>query len=219
MTMVLGLVRRLSSNIRRLRRDRSGLALLEFAIVFPVLLTLSLTGAEITNFITTKMQVSQLALMLADNAARMGVGSPLAAKVISEADINDIFVGSNIQSGSLDLRANGRVILSDLEQDPINAGKFQIKWQRCYGTKTAHGSTYGTAPSNNLTGMGPVGRQVSAQDGNATMFVEVYYVYKPLVSASLVPSTTLTEIASMAVRERRDLSTIAIVPGVTASTC
>lgn len=219
MMTVPKLIRQLVCSVRCLHRDRSGLALLEFAIVFPVLLTLCLTGAEITNFITTKMQVSQLALMLADNAARMGVGSPLAAKVISEADINDIFVGSNLQSGSLDLRANGRVILSDLEQDPANPGKFQIKWQRCYGTKSAHNSTYGTAPSGNLTGIGPAGRQVTAQDGNATMFVEVYYVYQPLVSASLVPSTTLTEIASMAVRERRDLSTIATIPGMAASTC
>lgn len=219
MTMVRGLLGQWTRTARRLSHDRSGLALLEFAIVFPVLLTLSLTGAEITNYITTKMQVSQLALMLADNAARMGIGSPLAAKIITEADINDIFVGSNLQSGSLDLRTNGRVILSDIEQDPANAGKFQIKWQRCYGTKTTHGSSYGTAPSNNLTGMGPAGRQVGAQDSNATMFVEVYYVYNPLVSASLVPSTTLTEIASMAVRERRDLSGITPVSGVTASTC
>lgn len=212
-------VRRLIRSAGRLRHDRSGLALLEFAIVFPVLLTLSLTGAEITNFITTKMQVSQLALMLADNAARMGIGSPLAAKTISEVDINDLFVGANLQSGSLDLRTNGRVILSDIEQDPANAGRFQIKWQRCYGLKTTHGSTYGTAPSNNLAGVGPATRQVGAQDNSATMFVEVYYVYKPLVSASLVPSATIIEIASMAVRERRDLSTIVKPTGVIASTC
>lgn len=210
--------RQIMRSIQSLRSDRSGLALLEFAFVFPVLLTLALTGSEITNFVITKMQVSQLALMIADNAARMGTGSPLAAKTISELDINDVMVGANLQSGSLDLRNNGRVILSDVEQDPVNAGKYMIKWQRCYGLKT-HASTYGTAPSSNLTGMGPTGRQVGAQTSNATMFVEVYYVYKPLVSAALVPSTTLTEIASMAVRERRDLSGVVVTSGVIASTC
>jgi Flp pilus assembly protein TadG len=200
-------------------RNRSGLALLEFALIFPVLLTLSLTGAELTSFIITKMQISQLALMLADNAARMGTGSPLAAKTITELDINDLFVGANLQSGGLNLRANGRVILSDLEQDPANAGKYRIGWQRCYGLKTARTSSYGTERTGNLTGMGPAGRQAVAQDGSATMFVEVYYVYTPLVSASLVPSTTLTEISSMAVRDRRDLSGINTVAGVAASTC
>lgn len=205
---------------RQFRRDRSGLALLEFALIFPVLLTLSLTGAELTSYTITKMQVSQLALMLADNAARMGSGSPLAAKTITELDINDLFIGANLQSGGLNLQANGRIILSSLEQDPANAGKFRIRWQRCYGAKTTHGSTYGAAPSANLTGMGPAGQQVGAQDNNATMFVEVYYVYTPLVSARLVPSSSLTEIASMAVRDRRDLASgVNAVSGVTASSC
>ena len=204
---------------RRFLRDRSGLALLEFALVFPVLLILSLVGAELTSYIITKMQISQLALMLADNAARMGTGSPLAAKTITELDINDLFVGANLQSGGLNLRTNGRAILSSVEQDPNNAGKFRIRWQRCYGLKTAHASSYGVAPTANLTGMGPPGRQVGAQDTNATMFVEVFYVYKPLISASLVPLTDLTEIASMAVRDRRDLSLPNLVSGVVASTC
>lgn len=204
---------------RRLRHDRSGLALIEFALIFPVLLTLSLTGAELTSYIITKMQVSQLALMLADNAARMGSGSPLAAKKITELDINDLFIGANLQSGGLNLQKNGRVILSSLEQDPANAGKFRIAWQRCYGAKT-RASSYGTMPTGNMTGMGPAGRQVTAQDNNATMFVEVYYVYSPLVSASLVPSATLTEIASMAVRDRRDLASgVNAVSGVVGSTC
>ena len=58
-----------------------------------------------------------------------------------------------------------------------------------------------------MTGMGPAGRQVSAQDDNATMFVEVFYTYKPLVGlGTLAPTTTFTEIASMSVRDRRDLS-------------
>ena len=51
---------------RRLRQDTSGLALLEFAFILPVVLTMSLTGAELTNYITTKMRVGQLALQLAD---------------------------------------------------------------------------------------------------------------------------------------------------------
>lgn len=207
------------STYARLLRDRSGLALLEFALIFPVLLTLSLTGAELTNYIMTKMQISQLALMLADNAARMGSGSPLAAKTITELDINDLFIGANLQSGGLNLQSNGRVILSSIEQDPANAGKFRIRWQRCYGAKTTHGSSYGTAPTANLSGVGPAGRQVGAQDNNATMFVEVFYVYTPLVSATVVPSTSLIEIASMAVRDRRDLSGVNAINGVVASSC
>ena len=210
---------RLGGIVRRFALDKSGLALIEFAMIFPILLTLCLTGAELTNYIVTKTQVSQLALMLADNAARMGGGSPLAAKTVSERDISDLFVGADLQSGNLKLSQNARVILSDIEEDSSNVGKYQIRWQRCYGGQATHASTYGTAPATNLAGVGPANRQITAQANSATMFVEVYYVYTPLVSSSLVPSTAMTEIASMAVRDRRNLSLPSQASGVIPSNC
>jgi len=203
----------------RFRRDTSGVALLEFALTLPILLLLSLTGAELTNYITTKMRVSQISLHLADNAARIGSGSQLALKTISESDINDLFIGANMQSGELALQTNGRIILSSVEEDSAHTGKYKIGWQRCYGSKTSHGSTYGVAGANNLTGVGPTGRQVTAPSGGAAMFVEVYYEYQPLVKTSLAPANNFIEIASMMVRDRRDLTQVYAVSGVTASTC
>jgi hypothetical protein len=192
-------------------RDRRGLALLEFAIVIPVLLTLSLTGAELTNYIGTRMRLSQVALQIADNAARMGTGTLLTSKSVSETDINDVLTGGALQSNGLDLYNRGRVIISDLEpmaNPNTTPPKFKIVWQRCRGTKTAHASGYGVAGDTNLVGIGPTGRKVTAQDYNATMFVEVYYEYKPLIRTGLAPSTTMVETASMAVRDRRDLTQI-----------
>ena len=55
------------------------------------------------------------------------------------------------------------------------------------------------------------------------MFVEVYYEYTPLVKSSLAPSSNMTEIASMMVRDRRDTTGgtngVYQVSGVTASSC
>lgn len=208
----------------RLHRDTSGLALLEFAFILPVVITMSLTGAELTNYITTKMRIGQIALQLSDDAARMGTGSQLSAKQISETDINDLFTGAQLQSGELDLQTNGRVILTDLEptNTPVNtAGTYKIGWRRCYGNKTSYVRQYPTGTgTTGLTGIGPAGRQVTAQDDNATMFVEVFYTYKPIVGlGTLAPTTTFTETASMAVRDRRDLTQIYNTAGATASTC
>jgi Flp pilus assembly protein TadG len=206
---------------RRLRRDRRGLALMEFAIVLPALVLLCLGGMEIANYVTTKMRMSQIALQIADNAARIGSGSPLAAKTITENDVNDLFIGAQTASGKLNLRENGRVVLSDLEPqaNPNTTSKYKIAWQRCYGAKV-HPSTYGNAGATNLAGMGPVGRLVTAQDDNATMFVEVYYVYKPIVGLTWTPATEMVEIASMAVRDRRDLASgLTNADKVTPSTC
>ena len=224
----------LARGVARFRDDKSGLALLEFAFILPVFLAMALTGAELTNYITAKLRISQLALHIADDAARMGSGSQLASKKITEADINDIFTGAQMQSGELDLQTNGRVILTDLEPtvNPNTASTYKIGWRRCYGAKATYARKY---PADNTTtgliGIGPVGRQVGAQDDNATMFVEVYYEYVPLVGrGTLAPTTTFVEFASMAVRDRRDLSDdsattnlhpngVYKVPGVTAATC
>ena len=182
------------------------------------------------------MRVSQIALQVADNAARIGSGTQLEAKKITEADINDLVTGSGLQSGELNLLARGRVIVSSIEPDSVNAGKYTIRWQRCGGAKTSHTSTWGVAGANNLTGIGPAPQIIAPPDG-VTMFVEVYYEYQPLVKTSLSPSSTITEIASMMVRDRRDTSDdtklangsinanpqhpygVYKVAGVTASTC
>ena len=206
---------------RRLARDRGGIAMIEFALVFPLFLLFMLGAVELTNFITVKLRVSQLALQIADNAARIGAGSPLAAKQISEADINDLFTGAQLASTQLDLLKNGRVILSDLEPqaNPNTAGRYKIVWQRCFGTRTAYASSYGRQGDQNLTGIGPAGRQATAQDDNATMFVEVRYRYAPIISTSWTPVFDLREIASMAVRDRRDLTRVYNNERVAAATC
>jgi Flp pilus assembly protein TadG len=206
----------------RLRGDTRALALTEFALMLPIFITMCLGGTEIANYITTKMRMSQIALQIADNAARIGTGSKLAAKTISEVDINDVFAGAQVESGSLNLGANGRIILSDLEPiaNPNPTGKFKIVWQRCYGTKTTHGSTYGNVGQTNMDYMGTAARQTKALPDSASMFVEVYYVYKPIVSTIWTPSTELVETASMAVRDRRNLTTPPNnTAGATIATC
>lgn len=194
--------------VRRLLRATRGVALLEFALGLPVFLLMALAGAELCNYITVKMRVSQIALQVADNASRMGEGSLLSAKTVSEADISDVFIGANMQSAALNLLQNGHIILSDLEVDPNNSAKYKIMWQRCYGN-ASHASQYGNVGDANLSGIGPANYQVTTQADNATMFVEVYLPYKPLISGTLVPTTTFDEVASMSVRDRRDLTTIA----------
>lgn len=228
---------RISAFSARLRDHKSGVAMLEFAFSLPVLLLMSLSGAELTNYIVTKMRVSQVALHLADNAARIGSGSLLQAKTITETDINDLFTGAGMQAGELDLYRHGRVILSDLEPmaNPNTTGKYKIVWQRCRGAKTLHESSYGDAGDTDLDGIGPDysdgddsdgnddternKRKAIAADGGATMFVEVYYEYQPLIKTSLSPSRTMVQTASMMVRDRRDLSQIRNTENATISSC
>jgi hypothetical protein len=182
------------------------------------------------------MRISQLALQLADNAARIGSGSQLQAKTISETDINDLLTGAGLQGGELNLYSRGRVIISSLEPmtSPNVTGLYKIAWQRCRGSK-AYDSPYDNALLNITGGMGPAGQRVTAPDYGVTMFVEVYYEYQPLISLGRLSPTAdgkIKEFASMMVRDRRDTSDDVVlgplsshpkgvykVAGVTPSTC
>lgn len=193
-----------------LLRDRSGLAMVELAYGLPLFLAMALPGIEVANFVTTKMRMSQVALHIADHAARMGTGSLLAAKTISESEVNDVLIGAGMQSGELDVYKNGRIILSSLEPmaNPNTKKEFKITWQRCKGDKV-HPSSFGTEYNATtkkpvLKGMGFPDRVVGAPNGNITMFVEVYYEYKPILGTNFTPWKSMTETAAMTVRERRE---------------
>lgn len=197
------------TSLRSVFRDRRGVAYIEFAYSLPMFLTLMLGGAEISNYVTTKMRMSQLALHLADHAARIGSGSQLAAKTISETQINDVLTGAGLQAGGLSLYSKGRVIISSLEPvaNPNTTSRYKIGWQRCRGIKNVT-STYGNAGDTNMTGMGPTGRQVIAPDESGTIFVELVYDYAPLISNRWAPTLTIREIASMPIRDRRDMTQV-----------
>lgn len=205
---------------RDLLLAREGIAMSEFALVTPVFLILLMGGAELANYMTVRMRISQLTSQVADNAARIGSGTQLQAKQIDEAQINDLLTGANLQAEGLDLAKKGRVIVSSLENDPANAGKYHIQWQRCYGDPT-YKPVWGKQGDANLAGMGPENR-IKVMPDNATMVVELNYKYEPLIANKFSTATfgDFTELFAMPVRDRRALSKPPnAVAGVKPSTC
>tara|TARA_B110001454_G_scaffold195827_1_gene198345 strand:- start:4038 stop:4751 length:714 start_codon:yes stop_codon:yes gene_type:complete len=203
----LDTLRIISCHLHRLMRDRSALAIVEFAAAMPFILVTMLSATELTNFTIVRMRVGQTALQIADNASRMGrvpssgVGNPQ----VTETDINDLLTGADMQARNLNLYTQGRVIVSSLEPtaNPNTTGTFKIRWQRCRGLKSAT-SSWGVQGAINLPGMGPTGQVVTTPDDTGVMYVEVFYDYQPLFTSGLVPHPTVHEYASMIVRDSRD---------------
>jgi hypothetical protein len=191
--------------IRQFVVNSRAVAAVEFGLALPLMTALAFTGAELTNFVTTKMRVSQLALHVADNAARIGTGTVLANKQITEAQINDLLTGAGLQGGRLDLFGRGRVILSSIEPvaNPNPTNRYRIRWQRCRGVKNWP-SSHGRAGDSNLTGVTVSGQTATAPDDGALMFVEIAYDYQPLIARLFIPQNQITAVAAMTVRDQRD---------------
>ncbi|GAA0279355.1 hypothetical protein GCM10009127_20590 [Alteraurantiacibacter aestuarii] len=205
------MTRHFTARLKRLLRESSGLAATEFALTFPILLSLGLTGMELSNRAIVQMQINQLAVHIADNASRIGDESTLEDRRIYEGDIQDLFYGAETQGGSnLDLYGNGRVILSSLEVVPGTDDDQYIHWQRCMG-ELGYESTYGLEGDglgSNFPGMGPPGEEVIAFASEAVMFVELAYEYEPLIGDPFGMETTIRARASFTVRDSRDLTRI-----------
>jgi hypothetical protein len=208
-------MKRLRRLLPRLADSTSGLAMTEFALAAPLLMTAGLWGTEVAWLALTNMRISQAAMHVADNASRIGDTSTLTQRKIYERDLNDVFVGAAIQAGTgIDVFEHGRVIVSSQETVPGDPANNQyIHWQRCMGKK-AWASSYGKegdglGGGKPFKGMGPKGQEVEAfDDQDAVIFVEIAYDYQPLFSDMFVPDTAITAHAAFNVRDSRDLAKI-----------
>ena len=169
---------------RALWSDNSGLALLEFAMGLPLFLALALGGLEFANLAAAHMRVSQIAMTVADNAARVD-------PAIDEADIYEIFSAISLMGEPLEFEENGRVVLSSLQHNGLTGtdeGQM-INWQRCFGDldfEPAYGlEGKGKTSASLPAGMGPMGKEIAADPSTAVMFVEVAYEYQQLIPGDM----------------------------------
>jgi Flp pilus assembly protein TadG len=225
---------------RALGDNRSGVAFMEFAFALPVVLALGLLGLETANYAMANLRVSQIAMLTADNAARV-------RDSIDEGDIVELFTGAKMSGSNINFAQNGRIILTDLEQTS-NGTKQWVRWQRCDGAlsyaatpaalrpQTSGGTNivngteiYGTdrhtdstSPSSetkaSLTQVGTGSNVISAQAGTAVMVVEVAYNYQPIIPNSFLQGKQINYVAAFNVRQRTD-QTLRNINQITPKSC
>lgn len=192
--------------MRSLRRDKRGMAMVEFALSLPLLMTLILVGLELTNYVLANHRVRQIAAMTADNASRL-------RSQMSEAYINQLFVGVQKAGAGMDFQTRGRVILSSVQNNAAADGQW-IRWQRCYGS-LSRASKYGTQGKGQTDTSLPTINGLVAQPGSAIMYAEAEYQYKPLILSSFLNNRRIVHETAFIVRQRTDFS----ISGSSPATC
>lgn len=194
----------------RLRSDKSGAAAIEFALILPILTSMGMMGTEIGWMAMVNLQISQMALAVADAGSRLEqTNNSAVAPTVTEADVDSVMIGADKMGERFKFKDNGRVILSSLEKDPATGKQF-IHWQRCFGNLKVN-SEYGNDSTNNglngtvLVSMGNGTNKVTAPAGVAVMFVEVFYDYKGLFGSMFVKNMRFKQEAAYMVRDIRDL--------------
>jgi len=191
----------------QLSGDRSGLALIEFALSAPLLLGMGMLGTDTAYLVITHMQVSQVAMQVADNASRVGEQDVLTARKVFERDIAETLIGAEKLGKNIRVFEKGRVIISSLQRN-AQGGQW-IAWQRCRGAAQVN-SSYGVegngATGTSFPGMGAPGRYITASQGTAVMFVEVVYDYDSVTPINVFEGQRIAYTAAYNVRDNRDLT-------------
>ncbi|WP_066533211.1 TadE/TadG family type IV pilus assembly protein [Erythrobacter sp. CCH5-A1] len=194
-------------SLSNLRQDVSGLAMVEFAFAAPLVLGMGMLGTDTAYLVITHLQVSQIAMQVADNASRVGEEDTLAARRVYESDIIDTLLGAEKLGENISIFQQGRVIISSLQQN-AQGGQW-IAWQRCRGAKN-YNSSYGVqgdgATGTSFPGMGVPGRYITASPGTAVMFVEVAYDFRSITPMNIFNNQQIVYTAAFNVRDNRDLS-------------
>lgn len=196
--------------LRAILRNTDAVSVTEFAIVLPVFMTLGMYGAEIAWMNAAAMEVSQVAVALADNASRLGqTDNSGVTPTITGDDVNSVLTGAVHEGQNINLNSEGRVILSSLETHPVT-GKQYVHWQQCKGNlkkDSAHGKPdlTGSVLAKVANGLSIGNTRITAPSGSAVMVAEVWYTYKGLFGTLFVEPLIIHEQAAIIVRDNRNL--------------
>lgn len=184
-------------------RCTRGVAAIEFGLVAPILLMITVVGMELVNYVVTHHQVRSIAAMTADNASRVRTQ-------MSEAYVNQLFLGVKKAGDSIKFEDRGRVILSSVQNNTPGTGQW-LRWQRCFG-KLVKVSDVG------IEGKGETDKSLlavsglAAQPGSAIMYAEVFYNYTPLIPNGLWTGERISHQIAFIVRQRTDFAIAGTLP-------
>lgn len=159
-------------------RDRRGVSAVEFALVAPVLLLLSLGTVEVARFALLALKLQHAATTMADLATR--------EEELTTATLDGLFAAAGHITAPFDLVGNGVVIVSGVTG--ADGDEPTVAWQRRGGELQAS------------SGIGAVGgaadlpADLVLDDGETVVAAEVVFLHRPWL-LGLVPQTILRRLA------------------------
>lgn len=168
----------------RFWRDAHGIAITEFALVLPVLMTLFYGTIEITRYILIAQKVEKLSHTVADVTGQ--------ANKVTITQIEQMMAATGDIMNPYGMGPNGRVLISSIYRRPGDANA-SIVWQypRANSTDTGGGSL-SAASAIGVKGQTPtLPAGFSVDERENVIAAEIYYRFSPLISNRFFGTTTI----------------------------
>ena len=166
------MLRRLARRAKRLGRDRRGAALVEFAVILPVLLAIWAGMTELAHAIDEWRKLTLLSRTVADLTAQGDAKNPISTTLM-----NDIFGSAAMVMRPFNT-ANAKIVVSAMGVSLKNGILIP---QVCSSLANGNAAARGTGPASDLAV--PPGYQTA---GMRYVLAEVSITYTPMIGAALV---------------------------------
>ncbi|OUR79843.1 hypothetical protein A9Q83_02515 [Alphaproteobacteria bacterium 46_93_T64] len=154
----------------RFIREKSGLAMLEFAMLLPMMMVLMLGSFEVGRYALLTQKIDRISATLGDLVAR--------AEALSAAEVDNLFNSTDHLAKPFDFSGSGMVVVSSVVgrdgQEPLIIG------QRSRGSVGSEVSKIGS--DGGEATLPPVftdGAGQTLADGEGVIVTEVFYSYAP----------------------------------------
>jgi Flp pilus assembly protein TadG len=161
--------------VNRWRSGEDAIAATEFALLFPILLTLMFGVFDMGYGILAAQKTIRASQVTADLIARH--------KTVNESDIAEAVAGGKLALVPFDAASYGYDVIS-VEFDDNGQAKMPPLWRETGGTMSADDGFV-----NSLAGLG--------ESGSGLIVVRVQYKYEPVFSGHLLGTMNFGEIAFM----------------------
>jgi Flp pilus assembly protein TadG len=158
--------------LRAVWRDRSGVAMIEFAAFLPALVLVLLAGVDLARFIILNQKMDRVAAGMGDLVAQ--------SQSLTTAQLNDIYSATKYIASPFDFSSKGVVIVSSVS---LVSGVLRVNWQ-----SRGSGSLSATSKIGTAGGVAklPTGMTVTGSD--TLIAAEVYFDFTSYFGLSVVPN-------------------------------
>jgi Flp pilus assembly protein TadG len=174
-------------------RDQHGIALIEFAAVLPVLVTMFFGCFELARYGLANLKVDRVAGSTGDLVAQLDV--------VTTGQLTDLYNSGRDIMEPFDLQGEGRVIISSVHR-PTNAAAT-VAWQSNDGGALAEASRIGT--TGNAATL-PPGFTLAV--GADIIVAEAFYRYTPTLASDWFGTTTFYRVHFYRPRGQDPLDTL-----------
>jgi Flp pilus assembly protein TadG len=154
---------------RNFRRETSGVAAIEFALIIPILALLLLGCFEVPQLVMLYQKMARTSSGVSDLVAQ-------ADEPMTSNQITDIFIAAQNMMTPYNLLANGEVVVSSINN--VGGTGVKLTWQVRMGTLTAT-SKIATA-TGNAVGAGKLPAGIGPASGEEVIATEVFFTYTPI---------------------------------------